>query len=82
MRGDRPGRIGGSNGCDIQDLNGIADQSIGSTVGLSVPGHVVDPLRAVQDIARIRRPGGLAIVSVPQRFHGCCPFRIGSVLAG
>ena len=57
--GYRPERIGGSNGCDfhcdIQDLNGIADQSIGSVVSLSVLEHVVNPLRAVQEIARILR---------------------------
>jgi hypothetical protein len=31
----------------IQDLNGIADQSVSSVVSLSVLEHVVDPLRAV-----------------------------------
>ena len=74
--GYRPEWIGGSSGCDfhcdIQDLNGIADQSIGSVVSLSVLEHVVNPLRAVQEIARILRPGGLAIVSVPffYGYHG------------
>jgi len=34
---------------------GIADQSVGSVVSLSVLEHVVNPLRAVQEIARILR---------------------------
>ena len=74
--GYRPERIGGSSGCDfhcdIQAMVGIADQSVGSVVSLSVLEHVVNPLRAVQEIARILRPGGLAIVSVPffWGYHG------------
>lgn len=74
--GYRPERLGGPDDCDfdcdIQDLNGIADQSVGSVVSLSVLEHVVDPQRAVREIARIVRPGGLAIVSVPffYGYHG------------
>ncbi|MPZ57891.1 MAG: methyltransferase domain-containing protein [Rhizobiales bacterium] len=51
--------------CDLQALTGIADGETGSVVCLSVLEHVADPQRAVNEIARVLRPGGLAIVSVP-----------------
>ena len=74
--GYRPDRIGGPDGCDfhcdLQDMANIADGEAGSVICLSVLEHVVDPQRAVREIARILRPGGLAIVSVPlfYGYHG------------
>lgn len=74
--GYRPDPAGGPDKCDfqcdIQSLTGIADGEAGSVVCLSVLEHVVDPNRAVSEIARILRPGGVAIVSVPffVGYHG------------
>lgn len=58
--------------CDIQNLSGIADGTAGSVLSISVLEHVLDPRRAVQEMWRILRPGGLAIVSVPffVSYHG------------
>jgi SAM-dependent methyltransferase len=58
--------------CDIQNLSGIADGEAGSVLSISVLEHVLDPHRAVLEMCRILRPGGLAIVSVPffVAYHG------------
>lgn len=58
--------------CDIQNLSGIDDGEAGSVLCLSVLEHVLYPERAVREISRILRPGGLAIVSVPffVAYHG------------
>lgn len=58
--------------CDIQNLSGIADGEAGSVLCLSVLEHVLYPEKAVREIGRILRPGGLAIVSVPffAAYHG------------
>jgi SAM-dependent methyltransferase len=74
--GYRPDSDAGPDGCDfqcdLQAMTGIADGEAGSVVSLSVLEHVVDPDRAVREIARILRPGGVAIVSVPfmYNYHG------------
>lgn len=61
-------------GCDIQpgpnvdrveDVHRLsfADESIGTVVSLDTLEHVADPLRALQEIHRILRPGGLVAIS-------------------
>ena len=58
--------------CDIQNLANMADGEAGSVISLAVLEHVVDPVRAVRELARILQPGGIAIVSVPffVSYHG------------
>ena len=74
--GYRPERIGGSSGCDfhcdIQAMVGIADQSVGSVVSPVGAGARRQSAARRQEIARILRPGGLAIFSVPffWGYHG------------
>jgi SAM-dependent methyltransferase len=61
-------------GCDIQpgrnvdrieDVHALtfADNSIGTVICVEVLEHVADPLRAVQEMHRVLRPGGVAIFS-------------------
>ena len=61
-------------GCDIQEGPGVdriedvhhlsfADNSIGTVICLETLEHVADPLRAVQEMHRVLRPGGLLAIS-------------------
>jgi SAM-dependent methyltransferase len=61
-------------GCDIQDGPGVdriedihhltfADESVGTVICLETLEHVADPLRAVQEMHRVLRPGGVLAIS-------------------
>jgi SAM-dependent methyltransferase len=61
-------------GCDIQpgpnvdrieDIHHLtfADESIGSIVAFETLEHVADPIRAVQEIHRVLKPGGVVAIS-------------------
>jgi SAM-dependent methyltransferase len=61
-------------GCDIQDGPGVdriedvhalsfADQSVGTIVCLETLEHVADPIRAVHEMHRVLRPGGVLAIS-------------------
>jgi SAM-dependent methyltransferase len=61
-------------GCDIQAGPGVdriedihhltfADESVGTVICLETLEHVADPLRAVQEMHRILRPGGVLAIS-------------------
>ena len=61
-------------GCDIQEGLGVdqiedvhnltfADDSVGTVISLETLEHVADPLRAVREMHRVLRPGGLLAIS-------------------
>lgn len=61
-------------GCDVQEGAGVDriedvhhltfdDDSVGTVVSLDTLEHVADPLRALQEIHRVLRPGGVAVIS-------------------
>lgn len=61
-------------GCDIQDGRGVDriedihaltfdDESVGTIVCLETLEHVADPIRAVQEMHRVLRPGGVLAIS-------------------
>ena len=55
----------GSNVDRIEDVHHLsfADNSVGTVLCVEVLEHVADPLRAVQEIHRVLRPGGVAAFS-------------------
>jgi SAM-dependent methyltransferase len=56
---------------DIQDMHMIPDGAYDSALSLEVLEHVPDPFRAVGEIFRILKPGGVVVISVPHlsRIH-------------
>jgi SAM-dependent methyltransferase len=61
-------------GCDIQEGPGVdriedvhrlsfADESVGTVICLETLEHVRDPIRAVQEMHRVLRPGGVLAIS-------------------
>jgi SAM-dependent methyltransferase len=52
---------------DIHQLS-FADNSVGTVVAVETLEHVADPYRAVAEIHRVLRPGGVLIVSMPFNF--------------
>lgn len=56
---------------DVQDLAMVRDGCCDAVICLEVLEHVPEPKHAVAEIARILRPGGVAILSVPHlsRLH-------------
>jgi SAM-dependent methyltransferase len=61
-------------GCDIQPGLGVdqiedihhlsfADESIGTVIALETLEHVADPIRAVEEMYRVLRPGGVLAIS-------------------
>lgn len=60
---DRSGRV--DLIADIQDMPQIADGSFDSVISTQVLEHVPDPRAAMSELARVLRPGGHLVLSVP-----------------
>lgn len=58
--------------CDIHDLSAIEESEAGCVLSMEVLEHVQNPGKAVAEMYRILRPGGIAIAAVPFLFtyHG------------
>jgi len=58
--------------CDLHDLSSISDGEVGSIVCLSVLEHLRYPERALAEMYRVLRKGGIVVLSVPFfiGFHG------------
>jgi SAM-dependent methyltransferase len=56
---------------DIQDMSTIKTDSYDSAICLEVLEHIPDPFKAISEIHRILKPGGVLILSVPHlsRLH-------------
>jgi SAM-dependent methyltransferase len=56
---------------DVQRLDMVRDGSYDSAICIEVLEHVPEPGRAITSIARILKPGGVAVISVPHlsRLH-------------
>lgn len=56
---------------DIQEMSMIGDEVYDSAICLEVLEHIPDPFKAARETARILKPGGVLIVSVPHlsRLH-------------
>ncbi len=52
---------------DISDMKGIADKSYDICIAIDVLEHVPDHIKAMKELFRILKPGGYAILSVPQK---------------
>lgn len=61
-------------GCDVQEGPGVdrvedvhalsfEDESVGAVISLDTLEHVADPLRALEEIHRVLRPGGVVAIS-------------------
>lgn len=55
--------------CDLTKNIPLADDSVDTVFCCSVLEHVEDPFLAVAEIARVLRPGGALILSVPFRYY-------------
>jgi SAM-dependent methyltransferase len=64
-----------------ESLAGLADQSMDVVMIVSVLEHLWEPLRTLQEIRRVLRPGGTALVNVPswlgKRYLEFSAFRLG-----
>jgi len=50
---------------DVQDMPEVADGSFATVLCIQVLEHVPDPCAALSEMARVLRPGGVLILSVP-----------------
>lgn len=60
---------------DIQSMDKIDDGSFDAFLAIHVLNHVADDRRALQEIYRVLKPGGLALITVPCRDNSateCC----------
>jgi len=74
--GYRPDNIGMPGGCDfhcdIEDMRDIPDGCVGSVICMEVLEHVQHPPRAVSEIHRVLKEGGIVIAAAPFliSYHG------------
>lgn len=57
---------------DVQNLDQIADASVGSVISLEVLEHVQDPRKTIEETFRILKQGGVCVLSTPfmAGYHG------------
>ncbi|WP_129793996.1 class I SAM-dependent methyltransferase [Sphingosinicella sp. CPCC 101087] len=48
--------------CEMQDLSGVPDGSVGLAMMIHVLDHMIDPLAAARQIVRKLRPGGMLVI--------------------
>jgi SAM-dependent methyltransferase len=53
---------------DVQNIN-LPDESVGIVICCEVFEHIKDPQKAIREIYRILKPGGIAIISAPMHYH-------------
>jgi SAM-dependent methyltransferase len=53
---------------DVQKID-LPDESAGTVICCEVFEHITDPRAAIQEIYRILKPGGIAIISSPMHYH-------------
>lgn len=53
---------------DVQAID-LPDESVGTVICCEVFEHITDPKKAIQEIFRILKPSGIAILSAPMHYH-------------
>jgi SAM-dependent methyltransferase len=64
---------------DIGEMRGVSDGTVDVLVACDVLEHVPDDRRALAEIYRVLRPGGIAVLTVPQKDHTAVTYEDDSI---